>query len=308
MKYYWNLWRFCFHYCFRPGDWTPFELLIQFRISKHWLFSFSCDVFASKDIGFRFNCKKTAPLNIEIELLIIRIFFKIENQQSGGYDLHLDKYMPEELCSTEETYCCKDIFSSKRLRVYANNVANTPNAKAVEIALPKLCYFKMSYKKPWEYGFWLGIDIWFQHYRKSAGIKVSLFRRDFKILIGKNSFGRRSNLANEKAVDRYILLNEGYRIADDDLCAAFHTIGLLFEENGLTVARNLIDRGLSPYPYLTINPCAFEECSKELREYYFSYLERHPADNIFWKSVRNSRRQLLGRTVKRLEKIKGEKL
>lgn len=40
----------------------------------------------------------------------------------------------------------------------------------------------------------------------SAGIKLSLIKRDLKILIGKNRLNRVSNLATEKAINRFFRL------------------------------------------------------------------------------------------------------
>lgn len=298
-----------------------FQTELALSTSKHWrlIFSLDADSF-EKEVFFTGSCKKTAPIDVGINFLGLWISLYWGDGRHDGYDEHLDKYYdfePLEKAYPDFTFrqldalipysrCrpfrFKEFYCSDRLKVYANNMDNSPNACAVEAALPFFRYIKASYKKPLSYGSWIGMELWIN---ASAGIKLSLIKRDLKILIGKNRLNRVSNLATEKAINRFFCLKGNRVLTEKEIVSAFSLIdNYLDSESASTALRMFKEKMISPTIYIKYNPYVFCEADKKIADLYYSFLNDAPVDNELWEKIEETYDDLPSATVERLQKIK----
>lgn len=85
----------------------------------------------------------------------------------------------------------------------------------------------------------------------SAGIKLSLIKRDLKILIGKNRLNRVSNLATEKAINRFFRLKGNRVLTEKEIVSAFSLIdNYLDSESASTALRMFKEKMISPTIYI----------------------------------------------------------
>ena len=305
-----------------------FQSEASIKTSKHWEicvnFEFPC---FEKEFDFSFSCKKTALFCLWVNLFGMDLHLYWGDGRHEEYDGHLDKYYDYDALvaqhpdydyeqidalipySEKLPYRFKEFYCSDRLKVYANDIDNAPNARAVEIALPFFRYLKASYKKPWWGALWLGAEVWFGP--GSTGIKLSLFKRELKILIAKNLLKRRSNLMTSKAIDRFFRLRGNVDLSDQEIYDAFSK--MIYDEyagngkyvfSGPTTVRQILEKGVDPLSYLKSNPYVLEEASDETVETFYEYLETHPVDDGFWEAIKDKDCDLKPETLERLRKIR----
>lgn len=307
-----------------------FQTEVSVKTSKHWeiCVNFEFPGF-DREFDFSFSCKRTAPFCVWLYLFGADLHLFWGDGRHEEYDGHLDKYYDYDALvaehpdydyeqidalipySEKRPYRFKEFYCSDRLKVYANDIDNAPDARTVEIALPFFRYLKVSYKKPWENAFWLGGEVWLSP--AAAGIKLSLFKRDLKILIAKNRLNRQSNLMTSKAIDRFFRLKGNAALSDNETNGALRT--MIYDEyagngkycfSGPTTVRQILDKGVDPIPYLKRNPYVFDEASDETVETFYEYLETRPVDDDFWNAVEKEteKYKLKPETVERLRKIR----
>lgn len=294
---------------------------LSLSTSKHWRLVFSLDVFSfEKNVSFTCSCKKTAPIYVGINFFGLWISLYWGDGRHDGYDEHLDKYYDYEPLekahpdftfqqldallpySRRKPFRFKEFYCSDKLKIYANDIDNAPNARAVEIALPFFSYIKASYKKPWSYGSWFGVELWLN---TSAGIRLSLINRDLKISIGKNNLARISNLATEKAINRFFCLKGKHALTEKEIISAFDLInGCLNPESAVVAFKKLKDIGVSPTIFIKHNPSVFDKTGSKLAELYYNCLNETPADNELWKKIEEACDDLPPAAVERLRKIR----
>ena len=216
-------------------DW---QIEIEIKTSKHWWIYENIDFCRfEKCCYFHLKSRRTRPFGIGLYLFGLNLNLYWGDGRHDGYDEHLDKYYDYEPLakahpdwdfqkldalipySRQEPPVFKEYYASRFLHVYDNDTANDKHALAVEIALPFLRYLKISFKRPWGYAEWFGIDFWAHH---AIGIVFSLFKHDLKIVFAKNRIDRSSNLSTEKALDRFLALNGKRKIPLDDIRDAYH--------------------------------------------------------------------------------------
>ena len=316
--------------CVYVSNDCEFQLEASVKTSKHWEicvnFEFPC---FDRRFEFDFSCKKTAPFCLQLYLFGMDLNIYWGDGRHEEYDGHLDKYYDYDALvaehpdydyeqidalipySEKQPYRFMEFYCSDRLKVYANDIDNAPNARAVEIALPFFRYLKASYKKPWWGALWLGAEVWFGP--GSTGIKLSLFKRELKILIAKNLLKRRSNLMTSKAIDRFFRLRGNADLSDQEIYDTFRQ--MIYDKyagngkyvfSGPTTVRQILEHGVNPLSYLKRNPYVFDEASDETVETFYEYLETHAVDDDFWKAVEKETEEykLKPETVERLRKIR----
>ena len=309
------------------------QLEASLKTSKHWEicvnFEFPC---LEWEFDFSFSCKRTAPFCLRVNLFGMDLHLYWGDGRHEEYDGHLDKYYDYDALvaahpdydyeqidalipySEKQPYRFKEFYCSDRLKVYANDIDNVPNARAVELALPFFRYLKVSYKKPWWGALWLGAEVWSNP--SASGIKLSLFKRELKILIAKNLLKRRSNLMTGNAIDRFFRLRGNADLSEQEIYDAFAV--MIYDEyagngkyvfSGPTTVRQILEKGVNPLSYLKRNPYVLEEASDETVETFYEYLETHPVDDGFWEAIEKETEdlKLKPETVERLRKIR-EKL
>ncbi|MBO4520562.1 MAG: hypothetical protein J5787_05090 [Alphaproteobacteria bacterium] len=215
-------------------DW---QIEIEIKTGKHWWIYGNID-FAGfeKSCSFNLCSHRTCPFGIGLHLFGLNLNFHWGDGRHDGYDEHLDKYYDYEPLadahpdwdfqkldalipySVRKPEVFKEYYVSRRIHVYSNDTANNKHALAVELALPFLRYMKISFKRPWGYAEWFGIDFFAHH---AIGIVFSLFKHDLKIVFAKNSLDRSSNLSTEKALDRFLTLNGNRKIPLEEIRWAY---------------------------------------------------------------------------------------
>ena len=307
-----------------------FQAEASVKTSKHWEICVNLEI-PCFDKGFdvSFSCKRTAPFCVCLDLFGLNLYIYWGDGRHDEYDVHLDKYYDYDALvaehpdydykqidalipySEKQPYRFMEFYCSDRLKVYANDIDNAPNARAVELALPFFRYLKVSYKKPWENALWLGGEVWFDSV--CAGIKLSLFKRELKILIAKNLLKRRSNLMTSNAIDRFFRLRGNADLSDQEIYDAFSE--MIYDEyagngkyvfSGPTTVRQILENGVDPLSYLKRNPYVLDEASDETVETFYEYLETHPVDDGFWEAIEKETEdlKLKPETVERLRKIR----
>ncbi|MBO4520566.1 MAG: hypothetical protein J5787_05110 [Alphaproteobacteria bacterium] len=305
-----------------------FQLEASVKTSKHWEVCVNLEIPGfDKEFDFSFSCKKTAPFCLWLYLFGVDLHLYWGDGRHEEYDGHLDKYYDYDALVAEHPdydykqidalipyskklpYRFKEFYCSDRLKVYANDIDNAPNARAVELALPFFRYLKVSYKKPWWGALWLGAEVWSNP--SASGIKLSLFKRELKMLIAKNLLKRRSNLMTGNAIDRFFRLRGNADLSDQEIYDAFSK--MIYDEyagngkyvfSGSTTVRQILENGVNPLSYLKRNPYVFEEASDETVETFYEYLETHPVDDGFWEAIKEKDCDLKPETVERLRKIR----
>ena len=209
----------------------------EIRTSKHWWIEANIDFCEfEKYCCFHLKSRRTHPFSIGFYLFGLNLYLYWGDGRHDGYDEHLDKYYDFEPLekahpdwdfqkldalipySVRKPEVFKEYHASRLLHIYANDTANDKHALAVEIALPFLRYLKISFKRPWEYAEWFGIDFFAHH---AIGIVFSLFKHDLKIVFAKNRLDRTSNLSTEKALDRFLTLNGKRKIPLSEISDAY---------------------------------------------------------------------------------------
>lgn len=189
-----------------------------------------------KGCFFCLDGHRTRPFSIGLNLFGLNMVFSWGDGRHEGYDEHLDKYHDYDALlkvhpdwdlqkvdgafpfSRRKPDVFKEYHISGKIHVYATDAANDKHALAVEVALPFLRYLKVSFKQPWGYAKWFGIELWAN---RTVGAVFSLFKHDLKIVFGKNSLDRTSNLATERALDRFLALNGKRKIPLDDIRSVY---------------------------------------------------------------------------------------
>lgn len=215
-------------------DW---QIEIEIKTSKHWWIYGNID-FAEfeKSCFFHLSSHRTHPFSIGLDLFGLNMVFNWGDGRHDGYDEHLDKYYDYESLakahpdwdfqkldalipySVRKPEVFKEYCVSRRIHVYANDTENNKHALAVEFALPFLRYLKISFKRPWGYAKWFGMEFWAS---RTVCVIFSLFKHDLKIVFGKNYLYRASNLSTEKALDRFLTLNGKRKIPLSDIRGAY---------------------------------------------------------------------------------------
>lgn len=213
------------------------QIEIEIKTGRHWRICGNTD-FAGfeKGLFFCLDGHRTRPFSIGLNLFGLNMVFSWGDGRHEGYDEHLDKYHDYDALlkvhpdwdlqkvdgafpfSRRKPDVFKEYHISGKIHVYATDAANDKHALAVEVALPFLRYLKVSFKQPWGYAKWFGIELWAN---RTVGAVFSLFKHDLKIVFGKNSLDRTSNLATERALDRFLALNGKRKIPLDDIRSVY---------------------------------------------------------------------------------------
>lgn len=209
----------------------------EIRTGKHWRVEANVDFCKfEKSCYFHLKSRRTRPFGIGFYPFGLNAGIYWGDGRHDGYDEHLDKYYDYEPLekahpgwdfqkldalipySVRKPAVFKEYYVSRGIHVYANDTANDKRAIAFETALPFLRYLKISFKRPWGYAEWFGVDFWADG---TIGVRFSLFKHDLKIVFGKNALFRGSNLSTEKALERFLTLNGGRKIPLDDIRAVY---------------------------------------------------------------------------------------
>ena len=212
-----------------------FQAELSVLTSKHWNISCNICLFTGfeKYIYVHWGCHRTCPFSICFSLFGQSVSLYWGDYRHDGYDEHLDKYYDYEPLeeahpgldfaaydamipySRREVEVFREYYISRLFHIYADDVANDKHSVVLEIALPFLRYFEVSFKRPWGYALWFGIETWLSYDRSS--IKLSFLKHDLIVAFDKNDVTRASNLATEKAVERFLDLNGERKIPFGDL-------------------------------------------------------------------------------------------
>ena len=212
-----------------------FQSELSILTSKHWHISCNICLFTrfEKYIYVHWGCHRTCPFSVYFTLFGQSVSLYWGDYRHDGYDEHLDKYYDFEPLekaypelefskldamipySRREEKVFREYYISRLFRIYADDVANDKHSVVLEIALPFLRYFEVSFKRPWGNALWIGIETWLGG--NLSWIKLSFLNHDLLLSFDKNDVKRDSNLATEKAIERFLDLNGDRNISFGDL-------------------------------------------------------------------------------------------
>ena len=169
---------------------------LELNISKlKFIFEFSTKYsIHPKDFSL-FDSTELNKLLLDIQIITID-----EHAQTIDDIFRNEKYYPDVY---------KNFYIKKYLKIYNDSILQNPSQISIEIALPFLYYFQITFEKSYYlFNFTLVIG--------NPFLTIELLKRRVSFSFGKNYLARNSNLYNCAAMDRYFLLKGNRHNKYDD--------------------------------------------------------------------------------------------